>query len=106
MIDVGANDPTFFYLVLGGLLFSLGAFGVLIRRNIIVIFMCVELMLNSVNLTLIALSNHFRSIDGQIYIFFVMAIAAAEAAVGLAIVISVFSNFYSVDADDVHLLQG
>ena len=97
---------TQFYLYLSAMLFSLGAFGVLIRRNTIVVFMCIELMLNAVNLSLVALSNHFHSVDGQVYVFFIMAIAAAEASVGLAIIMSVFRNFYSVKASDAFTLRG
>jgi NADH-quinone oxidoreductase subunit K len=99
-------DVTNFYLVLGGVLFSMGTLGVLLRRNTIVIFMCIELMLNAVNLTLVALSRQFGTIDGQIYVFFTMSVAAAEAAVGLAIIILAFKNYHSVEASDAHLLQG
>lgn len=99
-------DPISFYLVLSATLFSIGCLGVLTRRNTIVMFMCVELMLNAVNLSLVALSSHFGTLDGQVYVFFVMAVAAAEAAVGLAIIIGVFRNFYSVRSNDVQLLQG
>ena len=95
-----------FYLLLGGVLFSLGVLGVLIRRNVIVILMCVELMLNAVNVTLVALSRSFGTADGQVYVFFVMAVAAAEVAVGLAIVISVFRNYSSVNVGDVSELHG
>ena len=97
---------TNFYLVLGAVLFSLGTLGVLIRKNAIVMFMCIELMLNAVNLTLVALSKHFGAVDGQIFVFFVMAVAAAEAAVGLAIILLVFRNFYTVEAADVHVMRG
>ncbi len=99
-------EPTKFYLVLSAVLFSLGTVGVLIRKNTIVIFMCIELMLNAVNLSMVALSTHFGSLDGQIYVFFIMAIAAAEAAVGLAIILAVFRTIYSVEADDAHFLNG
>lgn len=99
-------DSTSFYLVLSGVLFAIGTFGVLVRRNAIVLFMCVELMLNAVNISLVALSQRFGSVDGQIYVFFVMAIAAAEAAVGLAIIISVFRNYRSIDAGDTSMLRG
>lgn len=99
-------EPTKFYLVLSAVLFSLGTVGVLIRKNTIVIFMCIELMLNAVNLSLVALSSHFGSLDGQIYVFFIMAIAAAEAAVGLAIILAVFRTIHSVEADDAHFLHG
>jgi NADH-quinone oxidoreductase subunit K len=93
------------YLVLSAILFSLGTFGVLTRRNAIVIFMCIELMLNAVNLSFIALSHHLGNLDGQIFVFFVMTVAAAEAAVGLALMISFFRNKESIDVDDVNLLR-
>ena len=99
-------DATNFYLLLSAVLFSIGTLGVLSRKNTIIIFMCVELMLNAVNISLVALSAHFQTVDGQVYVFFVMGVAAAEAAVGLAIIISVFRNFYSLRSDDVQLLQG
>lgn len=95
-----------FYLALGAVLFTLGTMGVLTRRNMIVMFMCVELMLNAVNITLVALAREFDQVAGQVYVFFVMAVAAAEAAVGLAIILSVFRNFYSIDARDVNDLRG
>lgn len=97
---------TQFYLALAGILFSLGALGVLTRRNAIVVFMCVELMLNSVNLSAVALSKEMGDPHGQVLVFFVMAVAAAEAAVGLAIILCCFRNFYSVAVDDVRDLNG
>jgi len=97
---------TSFYLSLSAVLFSLGALGVLLRRNTIVIFMCIELMLNAVNISLVVLSNSFGSVDGQVYVFFIMAIAAAEASVGLAIILAVFRNYHSVKSTDVYNLQG
>jgi len=99
-------EITTYYLTLSAILFSLGVLGVLIRRNVIIILMCIELMLNAVNLSLVALSSHFGTVDGQIYVFFIMSVAAAEAAVGLAIVISVFRHYYSVRATDVATLKG
>ena len=93
------------YLVLSAILFCLGTFGVLTRRNAIVIFMCVELMLNAVNLSFIALSRHLGNMDGQIFVFFVMAVAAAEAAVGLALMIAFFRNSESIDVEDFNLLK-
>src|SRR4051812_30998789 len=97
--------PLNFYLFLGAILFSIGTVGVLTRRNAIVIFMCVELMLNSVNLTFIALSKHLGNVDGQIFVFFVMTVAAAEAAVGLALMIAFFKNRESIDVENVNLLK-
>ena len=99
-------DVTQFYIILGAGLFSLGSLGVLVRKNAIAIFMCIELMLNAVNLTLVALSRAHGVVDGQVYVFFIMAVAAAEAAVGLAIILAVFRNYYSVDSENIQLLHG
>jgi len=93
------------YMVLSAILFSLGTFGVLTRKNAIVIFMCIELMLNSVNLTFIALSRHLGNMDGQVFVFFVMTVAAAEAAVGLALMISMYRNKESIEVDDINMLK-
>jgi NADH-quinone oxidoreductase subunit K len=94
-----------YFLVLSAILFSLGVFGVLTRKNAIVVFMCIELMLNAVNLTFIALSRHLGNMDGQVFVFFVMAVAAAEAAVGLALMITFFRNRESLDIDDANTLK-
>jgi NADH-quinone oxidoreductase subunit K len=93
------------YLLLSAILFSIGTFGVLTRKNAIVIFMCIEVMLNSVNLTFIALSRHVGNMDGQIFVFFVMTVAAAEAAVGLALMIAFFRNRESIEVDDFNMLK-
>ncbi len=93
------------YMVLSAILFSIGTIGVLTRKNAIVIFMCVELMLNAVNLTFIALSSHLGNMDGQIFVFFIMTVAAAEAAVGLALMIAFFRNSDSIDVEDFSLLK-
>lgn len=93
------------YLILSAILFSIGTVGVLTRRNAIVIFMCVEMMLNAVNLTFIAFSKYLGNLDGQIFVFFVMTVAAAEAAVGLALMIAFFKNRESIDVEDVNLLK-
>jgi len=93
------------YLVVSAILFSLGTIGVLTRRNAIVIFMCIELMLNGVNLSFIALSHFLGNMDGQIFVFFVMTVAAAEAAVGLALMIAFFKNRESIDVEDFNLLK-
>lgn len=100
-----AGIPIHNYLVLSAIIFSIGTFGVLTRKNAIVVFMCIELMLNAVNLTFIALSNHLGSLDGQIFVFFVMTVAAAEAAVGLALMIAFYRNRESNDVDDVNLMK-
>lgn len=93
------------YLALSALLFTIGIIGVLIRKNAIVIFMCVELMLNAVNLSLISFSRYHGSVDGQILVFFSLAVAAAEAVVGLAIIIAIFRNNLSVDVSRINLLR-
>ncbi len=93
------------YLILSAILFAIGTFGVLTRKNAIVVFMCIEVMLNSVNLTFVALSRHVGNMDGQIFVFFVMTVAAAEAAVGLALMIAFFRNRESVDVDDFRMLK-
>ncbi len=97
--------PVDWYLSLSALLFTLGVIGVLIRKNAIVIFMSIELMLNAVNLSLVAYSDKFSSTDGQVLAFFVMTVAAAEAAVGLAIILAVFRRRGSTNVDDVHLMK-
>jgi NADH-quinone oxidoreductase subunit K len=94
------------YLVLSGLLFTIGVAGVLIRRNAIVLFMCVELMLNSVNLSFIAFSKLNGDLNGQVLSFFVMVVAAAEVVVGLGILVSIFRKRSSTNVDDVNLLKG
>jgi NADH-quinone oxidoreductase subunit K len=99
-------DISSIYLILGALLFSIGTFGMLIRRNAIVMLMCVELMLNAVNLSLVALSSRFNAIDGQVFVFFVLAVAAAETAVGLAIIIAIYRNFTSIQSGDLSTLRG
>ena len=97
--------PLHWYLGLSAILFAIGVAGVLTRRNAIVVFMCIELMLNSVNLTLIAYSSFLGDITGQVLVFFVMAVAAAEAAVGLAIVIALFRNKQTVNIDEINILK-
>ena len=101
MIMVDLN----FYLVLSAVLFSIGVVGVLVRRNAIIIFMCIELMLNSINLSLVSFSSFLGNDTGQIFVFFVMTVAAAEAAVGLSIVISLFRNKESLDIDKINILK-
>ena len=99
-------EPTLaHYLVLAAGTFTLGVIGVMIRRNALILFMCIELMLNSVNLTFIAFSKYRIDLDGQIFSFFVMAVAAAEAAVGLAIILHIFRHKRSVNVDEVRELQ-
>jgi NADH-quinone oxidoreductase subunit K len=93
------------YLVLSGLLFAIGAMGVLIRRNAIVVFMCVELMLNACNLAFVAFARQNGNLEGQIIAFFVMVVAAAEVVVGLAIIVTIFRTRRSASVDDANLLK-
>lgn len=93
------------YLILSAILFAIGTLGVLIRRNAIVIFMCIELMLNAVNLTFIAMSKYLGNIDGQIFVFFIMTVAAAEAAVGLALMIAFYNNRESIEVEDFNVMK-
>lgn len=93
------------YLVLSALLFTIGAVGVLLRRNAIVVFMCVELMLNAVNLTLVTFSRIRGTLDGQVIAFFVMVVAAAEVVVGLAILLTIYRTRRSASIDDANLLK-
>jgi len=91
-------------LVVSAIMFAIGTFGVLVRRNAIIIFLCIELQLNAVNLSLVALSR-VVGIEGQVFVFFVMTVAAAEAAVGLAILISIFRHYETVNVDNFNLLK-
>lgn len=94
-----------YYLLLSALLFSIGAVGVLVRRNVIVVFMCIELMLNAVNLSLVGFARINGALDGQVMAFFVMVVAAAEVVVGLAIIMSIFRTRRTVSVDDANLLK-
>ena len=93
------------YLALSAVLFTIGVVGVMIKRNVISVFMCIELMLNAVNLTFVAFSSFFRDVTGQLFVFIVMTVAAAEAAVGLGIIISIFRNRESLDVDEASTLR-
>jgi NADH-quinone oxidoreductase subunit K len=104
--DVFINIGISHYLILSGVLFVLGMMGVLLRRNAIVILMSIELMLNAVNLTFVAFSRYTNRIDGQIIVFFVMTIAAAEAAVGLALMVSIYKRFREVNIRFFEHLKG
>ena len=97
--------PTTYYIGLSAILFSIGIVGVLVRRNAIVIFLSIELMLNAANLAFVAFARQLGSIDGQVIVFFVMTVAAAEAAVGLAIIIAVFRHRQTINADELRLLR-
>lgn len=93
------------YLALSAILFTIGVVGVIIKRNVISMFMCIELMLNAVNLTFVAFSSYFRDVSGQLFVFIVMTVAAAEAAVGLGIIIAIFRNRETLNVDDANILK-
>ncbi|MBL7776791.1 MAG: NADH-quinone oxidoreductase subunit NuoK [Chitinophagales bacterium] len=97
--------PIQYYIMVSAVLFSIGVMGVLFRRNAIIIFMSIELMLNAVNLLLVAFSSYHNDASGQVFVFFVMAVAAAEVAVGLAILVTIFRNVHSVDIDELKNLK-
>jgi len=94
------------YLLLSALLFTIGAVGVLVRRNVLVMFMCIELMLNAVNLTFVAFARQLNDVRGQVFVFFTLVVAAAEVAVGLAIIVAIFRRRRGATADDVRMLKG
>ncbi|HEY3825560.1 MAG TPA: NADH-quinone oxidoreductase subunit NuoK [Bryobacteraceae bacterium] len=97
--------PISWYLILSAVLFALGVAGFLFRRSIITVFMCIELMLNAVNLSFVAFSHEHKLVSGQIFTFFVMVVAAAEAAVGLAIILTVFRNRATLNIDEINSLK-
>lgn len=97
--------PTAFYLTLSAILFAIGVAGFVLRRNIITVFMCIELMLNAVNLSFVTFANHHKQVSGHIFTFFVMVVAAAEAAVGLAIILTVFKNRETLNIDQINTLK-
>jgi len=98
--------PEMYYIALSAILFTIGALGVLIRRNALIIFMSVELMLNSANLAFVAFANTYGQLSGQIIVFFVIAVAAAEVAVGLALIVAIFKSKHSIDVDQMSSLKG
>ena len=98
--------PVEYYIVLSAILFTIGVAGVLIRRNALIIFMSVELMLNASNLAIVAFSSVLKSFSGQIFVFFVIAVAAAEVAVGLALIVEIFKSKRSIDVDQMSSLKG
>lgn len=95
-----------YYIALSAILFTIGALGVLVRRNALIIFMSVELMLNAANLAFVAFANTFQQLNGQIIVFFVIAVAAAEVAVGLALIVAIFKTKQSIDVDTMSSLKG
>ncbi len=98
--------PADFYLTLSAVMFTIGAVGLLVRRNVLVMFMCVELMLNSANLAFITFARELNDVGGQIAVFFVLVVAAAEVVVGLGIIVAIFRRRVGATADDVHVLKG
>jgi NADH-quinone oxidoreductase subunit K len=98
--------PAYYYLALSVILFSLGVIGVLVRRNAIVIFMSLELMFNAANLVFVTFASYYQSLSGQIFVFFVMTVAAAEVAVGLALMVAIFRAKKSIDVDQMSNLKG
>ncbi len=94
------------YIALSGVLFAIGALGVLLRRNAIILFMSVELMLNSANLLFVAFARHLGDLDGQVLVFFVITVAAAEVAVGLALIVAIFRTKKSINIDEINLMKG
>jgi NADH-quinone oxidoreductase subunit K len=98
--------PISYYVALSAVLFTIGTLGVLTRRNAIIIFMSIELMLNSANLLFVAFARMYNSLQGQIFVFFVMTVAAAEVAVGLALIVAVFRTKDSIDIDEISSLKG
>ena len=94
------------YIALSGILFVIGVLGVLLRRNAIILFMSIELMLNSANLLFVAFARHLGDLDGQVLVFFVITVAAAEVAVGLALIVAIFRSKKSINIDEINLLKG
>lgn len=97
--------PVSYYLILSGILFTIGTVGILVRRNALIIFMSIEVMLNAVNLTFLAAGRYLNSLDGQVIVFLVLTVAAAEVAVGLALIVAVFRSRGTTDVDEVNLLK-
>jgi NADH-quinone oxidoreductase subunit K len=106
MTPEAAEIPLSWYLALSAMLFAIGVIGVLVRRNALIIFMSIELMLNAANLAFVAFSRTLGSLDGQVFVFFVMTVAAAEVAIGLAIIVNVFRLRETVYVDEINLLKG
>lgn len=98
--------PTEAFIMLSMVLFGLGAMGVLLRKNAIIIFMSIELMLNAGNLALVAFARQWGAMDGHLFVFFVMTVAAAEVAIGLALIVTIFRNKNSINIDDLHQMEG
>lgn len=106
MPPIASLPPLSAYLIMSAILFTIGVVGVLVRRNPLIIFMSIELMLNAVNLAFVALSTFLDSADGQIFVFVVLTVAAAEVVVGLAIIVSIYRTRHNIDVDDMNILRG
>jgi NADH-quinone oxidoreductase subunit K len=98
--------PISYFLVLSAVMFTIGVLGVVLRRNALVMFMSLELMFNAANLVFVTYANHYQILSGQIFVFFIMAVAAAEVAVGLALIVAIFRNKHSIDIDQMNSLKG
>ncbi|HRQ22053.1 MAG TPA: NADH-quinone oxidoreductase subunit NuoK [Anaerolineales bacterium] len=98
--------PVDYYIILSAILFALGVLGVLVRRNPLIVFMSIELMLNAANLAFVTFAGYFKSFDGQIFVFFVIAVAAAEVAVGLALIVEIFKTRRDINVDEMNSLKG
>lgn len=98
--------PVTYYLILSAILFSMGALGVLIRRNALIVFMSIELMLNAANLAFVAFARQYGQLDGQIFVFFVMTVAAAEVAVGLSLIVAIYRSRNTINVDEISSLKG
>ncbi len=105
-MTLAVQPTTQWYLILSAVLFAMGAFGLLVRRNPLVMFMCVELMLNAVNVTFVALGQRLNDVGGQLAVFFVLVVAAAEVVVGLAIIVTIIRRRPGASADDISVLKG
>jgi len=105
-MDITSGVPVTYYVALSAILFIIGALGVLVRRNALIIFMSIELMLNAANLAFVAFGSVSDKLDGQIFVFFIMTIAAAEVAVGLALIVAIFRTKKSIDVDQINMLKG
>jgi NADH-quinone oxidoreductase subunit K len=105
-VILAVQPTTEWYLILSAVVFSIGAFGLLVRRNPLVMFMCVELMLNAVNVTFVALGKQLKDVGGQLAVFFVLVVAAAEVVVGLAIIVTIIRRRPGASADDISVLKG
>jgi NADH-quinone oxidoreductase subunit K len=98
--------PVTYYIILSAVLFTIGALGVLVRRNPLIMFMSIELMLNAANLAFVAFTRTFSVLNGQIFVFFIIAVAAAEVAVGLALIVAIFRTRHSINVDEMNFLKG